>query len=177
MKKYLALFVALLLQFNCFGKEKKNYLEIECKKDECFAVAKFNGKKKKLVEVIEYKTSTDWLTNNLAVIRVSCGSPCSTSMFVDFEKNVLSDGYSDVIAIDPKNKIVAYVNEDVKLELAKIFTDKKKVILLDSSKDFSVANVIDKIKFIDSNSIKIDYQAGEERTMKSAIVSIKELNT
>ena len=153
-------------------------LKIICKKeDSCNVVAKIDGKNKIILKDYERsKIHINWLSKDLAQLLLSCGSPCNYSTFIDFKNNLESKkSYYIVIAVDPISKKVAYINDNEKIEVSNIFSDKKIIIDLDFSKSLSIYTAIDKVK-ITHNKISINYYAGEDEIVKNKVIDISKLN-
>jgi hypothetical protein len=65
-----------------------------------------------------------WHGEEIAEFRTSCGSPCSTSWFVDFSGSRTSRPFQDVIAVDAKERRIA-VAAGTQIEVWRMFGAEK----------------------------------------------------
>jgi hypothetical protein len=96
----------------------------ECASDgTCAAFAVFeNGSRRPLAEGYGRGKAITKVAGSLGYVRVSCGSPCNSTIFVDFVTHEVSPSFDLVLAIDEAQRIVAYADSDpLSLVVARIF--------------------------------------------------------
>ena len=109
--------------------------------------------------------SIEWYNNELAGIKVSCGSPCNATFFFAPRKGV-SIPYSLVLAVDISRQLVAVPEYDEKLDVRSvkvfsIFSQGKSV--LEIKRNFSAyIQFVEKAEFDEQGNLHLSYWQGSE---------------
>jgi hypothetical protein len=115
-----------------------------------------------------------WYDNNLAEIKIPCGSPCKYSIFYDVNKGV-SVPYEFVIAVDVGRRVVARAGKYHVL-INNIFQnhDKNiKIINLDFAETAALILVIEKAYFTKKGNLYIRYLSGKNYSTKEKTIPVK----
>lgn len=106
-------------------------------------------------------------------IIISCGSPCNSSIFYDFQTKQ-SSYYYGVMAVYANKKVAAVLGEK-HLEVVKIFEKKDNIIKV-IEKDFSpvaaLFSAFEKVFFLPNGDLCIRYLKGSEYVTKEEKITI-----
>jgi len=120
---FLSIFMLNARAEGFISPDHKVKISIDCDRDgaNCKVSYETRGKSEKL-DGIGDNVSVKW-SGNTAMVTASCGSPCSTTFFIDHTG--LINSYPDVLAVDEKNRCVAYVKEYNAIGFANLGLGKK----------------------------------------------------
>jgi hypothetical protein len=120
---------------------------------------------------------TEWITPELLEVRLSCGSPCSATMFVNTVAGV-STFFSEVIAVEPSREVVAIVtieNKKAVVKVFRIFASQKPLVII--SPEFSPVaapvSAIEEAHFLESGDLEIEYLSGANYSSKKEVIPDK----
>lgn len=113
------------------------------------------------------------LESNILQISISCGSPCNYTYFYNTETSDISDVYFN-ISLAEKGKVL-YMG-DRKFIISDIFDKTKyyKEIIRDFSPVAAECNDITEVKFLDDNTLLMNYLVGENFEIKQEIIELEE---
>ncbi len=151
---------------------EKNFY-IKCDKEKCYAEAKICGKTKLIEPIIAEKSTIKWHSKTLGELHMSCGSPCSISIFVNFKNCQISRAFPLVVAIDPYENILLFVDDNNQL-IVSDFSEKTVKIERNFSKAATVYNVIQEAKF-ENKRLMLDYLSGDNFEEKKEIIELSSL--
>lgn len=112
-------------------------------------------------------------SNELVEARVSCGSPCNYSYFVDLENDTISRAFEYVIGLNINRHVVATAEED-DISLYNIFREGKMLqkIKLDFAPVAALVTAIEEVRFTEDGDLYIRYLSGGDFKTKEDTVSI-----
>jgi hypothetical protein len=116
----------------------------------------------------------EWFNDELAQIRISCGSPCFNTIFYDL-RNGVSKPFEFVIAANPRNKIVATANSSG-IFLYHIFQPSHQPFMRikrNFSETAALILDIEEARFTESGSLYLRYLSGKKRITKEETIPIK----
>jgi len=121
----------------------------------------------------DYRSTIEDYGAGLKAVITSCGSPCSTTIFVDLESGETSSGFQSVVAVDEKNKHVA-VAEKRSIAIHNIFESDLPVLEIRRNFAPTAAPVsaIEEARFTDEGNLFIRYQSGEDFETKSETIEV-----
>jgi hypothetical protein len=148
---------------------------IQCKKNVCVSNALINGKKVEIFSSVPENSTISWHGKDIGELHMSCGSPCSSSIYVDFKNNKISHMFSMPIKVDKKNKLILFVNDDNKISVAEIFGKKSILIEKNFSPTASLFTAISSAEFLPQKILKLEYLTGEEFKENVEFIDLKNL--
>lgn len=114
-----------------------------------------------------------WHSNDLAEIRISCGSPCFYSRFYLSEGKV-SEPIGFVVAVITGKNLAVRAGDET-LEVIRIFEKNTKpiqTIKLDYAPSATIVTVLQEVKFVGGNMLFIRYLSGNDYVEKETSVSL-----
>jgi hypothetical protein len=110
----------------------------------------------------------------LAEFRMSCGSPCTTSIFVDLQTGAVSPALENIIAVDAQRQIVALAGEST-IEIRQMFkpNDVPTQISADFAPAAALVSAIHSAKFLPDGSLDLIYLQGNQFAETHAQVPIQ----
>ena len=164
------LFLCFFVVTGCAeSKGKNDPIVWSCAKNECRIYAQFPSGNK--IKIIDNPDEPAWkyISNDLVEVILSCGSPCSYSIFVDMKQEQVSEPFFNVVAFDTIHTRVAFGNDSLLL-IRDLFEDNVCEIRKEFSPVANLSSAIEMAHFLENGALVLQYLSGPEFKTKTDTV-------